>query len=297
MVIHNFLYSASKLLLLGYSILTIGNLSAAIRHYQATPDNALWHIDKTTRLSCQLTHKIPAYGEAKFMSYASKSKPLVFNLDMLIRPDNYSIAQIQSIPPVWKPGVQPSQLATMTLLKQFDGEVDNATSWLMLSELEKGYTPTLYFQDWNNASDKIKVGLLSVNFRKEYLNFLECRDQMLNYSFDDIAFTVLNYESNSSELTKASKKRLNKIGNYLKNDPDIDSVLISGFTDSYGGRYLNETISKKRANAIKQFMSDLGVDQKRIKIAGFGEKRHIATNNTVIGRSKNRRVVIQIDKP
>jgi len=282
--------------LLSSSVISF-DANAGIRQYSANADDSIWQLEQTTRLSCQLNHDIPSYGQAQFMSTASKSKPMSFVLDMLIQPEGYDVAAVKSVPPMWMPGVPSKDLASLKLLKQFDGELDSKVSWLMLTELEKGFTPTLYYQDWNNQSDKVLVGLLAVNFKKEYLKFLKCRDALLPYSFEDIAFTVMNYEPNTGELTKASKVRLHKIGEYLKNDPSIESVLISAYTDSYGGRYLNETWSKKRAKAIKTYMTELGVEAARVKVEGFGEKRHISSNKTILGRDKNRRVVIQIAKP
>lgn len=269
---------------------------AAIRAYNATVDNSFWQVDKVSRLSCELSHPIPNYGQVIFKTAASKSKPLNFTVDMLIQPEGYDIAAIKSIPPVWKPGHAAKELASLKLLQQFDAEAENKTAWLMLTELEKGNMPTLYYQDWYNDADKIKVGLSGVNFRDKYTQFLQCRDAMLGYNFEDIEFTVLGYQKNSSELTKESKKRLDKIGEYLKNDPNIESVLISAYTDSYGGRYTNDELSKKRALTIKTYMTELGVEDKRVEVEGFGEKRHIAPNTTILGRQLNRRVVIQIAK-
>jgi len=294
-------FSRVALLFFSSSLLSSAVMSfdanAGIRQYTANAEDSIWQLEKTTRLSCKLNHDIPSYGQAQFMSSASKSKPMSFILDMLIQPEGYDVAAVKSVPPIWMPGVPSKDLANLKLLKQFDGELDSKVSWLMLTELEKGFTPTLYYQDWNNQSDKVLVGLLAVNFKKEYLKFLKCRDELLSYSFEDIAFTVMNYEPNTGELTKASKVRLHKIGEYLKNDPSIESVLISAYTDSYGGRYLNETWSKKRATAIKSYMTELGVEAARVKVEGFGEKRHISSNKTILGRDKNRRVVIQIAKP
>ena len=292
----------SRIALLFYSSLLScaafsSDANAGIRQYSANADDSIWQLEKTTRLSCKLNHDIPSYGQAQFMSSASKSKPMSFILDMLVQPEGYDVAAVKSVPPMWMPGVPSKDLANLKLLKQFDGELDSQVSWLMLTELEKGFTPTLYYQDLNNQHDKVLVGLLAVNFKKEYLKFLKCRDELLSYSFEDIAFTVMNYEPNTGELTKASKVRLHKIGEYLKNDPSIESVLISAYTDSYGGRYLNETWSKKRATAIKTYMTELGVEAARVKVEGFGEKRHISSNKTILGRDKNRRVVIQIAKP
>ena len=40
-----------------------------------------------------------------------------------------------------------------------------------------------------------------------------------------------------------------------------------------------------------------GIDPSRIEANGYGEKRHIASNNTIIGRAQNRRVVIRMEQP
>jgi outer membrane protein OmpA-like peptidoglycan-associated protein len=107
----------------------------------------------------------------------------------------------------------------------------------------------------------------------------------------------MNYKKNSSELTKSSRKRLDMIGEYLKNDSKIEQIYISAYSDSYGGRDTNLRLSKKRAEAIKSYMASLGVEENKIMTDGFGEKRHIDTNDNAIGRGKNRRVVIQISRP
>ncbi|MCF6458173.1 MAG: flagellar protein MotY [Pseudoalteromonas spongiae] len=270
--------------------------NAALRSYGAAESNAIWNTPEASRLSCQLEHNIPRFGKARFLATASKDKPLHFTLDMLIKPEGYDVADVLSVPPIWKAGNPARSLFDANLLKQFDTELDSKASWLLLTELEKGNVPTFYYQDWHNSQDKIKVELSSVNFRRNYLSFLECRDALLPFSFDDIAYTVMRYESNSSELTRDSKKRLEKIGLYLENDPNIDSVVINAYTDSYGGRYINQQLSEKRADAIKSYMTEKGIAAEKIVTQGFGEKRHVATNNTIIGRGKNRRVVIQIEK-
>lgn len=167
----------------------------------------------------------------------------------------------------------------------------------MLSELEQGMSPTFYYDDWYSERDKISVGLSSVKFKKAYQDFVGCLGNLLNYNFDDIAYTVLNYEFGSDKLTKSSKRRMAMITEYLSLDPELDLVLIDGYTDSYGGRDTNRKVSIKRANQIKGFLVSSGIDETRIEARGFGEKRHVASNGTVIGREKNRRVVIRMDKP
>lgn len=288
-----------KLLFISLSISAVlcsTHSQAAMRQYIATQDNSNWEVVKTTRLQCQLNHEVPYYGEAIFKASASKNKNLTFNLDMVVRPDNYAIAGLKAVPPSWRAGLPARDIANMKLLKKFDGELGNKTAWEMLSELEKGYYPTFYYQDWQNSADKIAVGISSVNFKQAYWAFLQCRDELLPYSFEDISFTVMNYQSNSSKLTKSSQQRLDKIAEYLKNDASIESISIDSYTDSYGGRWNNLDLSRKRAKTIKDYMVSLGVDEAKVQTTGLGEKRFVDNNDNILGRDKNRRLIIQIEK-
>lgn len=288
-----------KLLLISLSItsaLYSYNTFAAMRQYTANQDNSHWEVVKTTRLQCQLNHEVPYYGEAIFKASASKNKDLTFNLDMMVRPDTYAIAGLKAVPPVWRAGQAARDIADMKLLRKFDGELGDKIAWEMLTELEKGNQPTFYYQDWQNSADKIAVGMSNINFKQAYWAFLQCRDELLPYNFEDISFTIMNYQSNSSKLTKASQQRLNKIAEYLKNDPSIDSISIASYTDSYGGSWNNLDLSRRRAKSIKDYMINLGIDEAKVYTEGFGEKRFVETNDTILGRDKNRRLIIQIAK-
>lgn len=278
------------------SVLYSLNTTAAMRQYTANQDNSNWNLVKSTRLQCQLNHEVPYYGEAVFKASASKNKDLTFNLDMVVRPENYAIAGLKAVPPSWRAGRPARDIADMKLLKKFDGELGNKTAWEMLTELEKGNQPTFYYQDWQNSADKIAVGISNINFKQAYWAFLQCRDELLPYNFEDISFTIMNYESNSSKLTKSSQQRLDKIAEYLKNDPSVESISIASYTDSYGGRWNNLDLSRKRAKEIKDYMVGLGVDEAKVVTEGFGEKRFVDTNDNILGRDKNRRLVIQIAK-
>ncbi len=274
-----------------------GSADAAIRRYTAPVSDSKWTSQATTRLQCALSHKIPRYGEVIFSSVASKQLNLEFEMDMLRLPANYSLASVKSIAPSWKPGVPTKSIANMELKKQFNSDMPEKAAWTMLTELEQGFIPTFYYADWHSPFDKIAVGLSSINFTDAYVEFLACVDNLLPYSFDDIAYTILNFNLNSDELSKASQKRLSRIGEYMKQDQDIEEIVLNAYTDSYSGRWTNMQLSIKRATKIKTYLAKMGIDEKRIVVNGFGEKRHVASNKTELGRATNRRVVIQMSKP
>ncbi|WDE03258.1 OmpA family protein [Thalassomonas viridans] len=270
---------------------------AGIRQYSADLNTSQWQLANNSRLECTLSHKIPNYGEARFYSKANRKMNMEFELDMLLLPDNYSLAEVRSVPPRWRPGVGDHVLAKMKLHKQFTPSLPKKVAWTMLSELEQGMSPTFFYNDWYNEQDKISVGLSTAKFQKAYQEFVGCVGNLLNFSFEDIAYTVLNYQSNSDEFTKASEKRMAMISEYLSLDQELELVLIDAYSDSYGGRWTNLKLSEKRANKIREYFIANGIDPSRIEASGYGEKRHIASNRTTLGRGKNRRVVIHMEKP
>ena len=70
--------------------------------------------------------------------------------------------------------------------------------------------------------------------------------------------------------------------------------MIEGHTDNVGSNYLNDKLSRKRANSVKNYLIKRGIAEKRIKIKGYGERRPIASNRTDFGRRLNRRTEIVI---
>lgn len=267
------------------------------RSYVAPLEDSVWELASESRLQCQLSHSIPNYGTAIFSSAASKVNNMSFELDVLRLPADYSLALIESVPPTWRPGQGAMKVAQMQWRKQFNGDVDEKTAWVMLTELEKGYFPTLYYADWHNQNDRVKVALAATNFRPAYYDFLNCVDGLLPYSFEDLSYTVLNFEKNSTDLDRASKKKLQQIEEYLKHDKNIDKISVKAYSSSWGGRYTNLKVSQRRANEIKDLFTQFGIPNDKISVEGFGEKRHIASNQTILGRAENRRVVIEMVKP
>lgn len=282
------------------AVLTAGQLAATPsqwRQYSATIEQSRWQLSSNTPLQCQLEHEIPNFGKAVFRSAAGKSLNMDFELQMLRRPDSYGLAEVLSVPPQWRAGEKTKTLASMRLLKQFNGDLPKKTAWTLLTELEQGFSPTFYYSDWYSPYDKVVAALNPVQFPTQYQAFSHCIAGLLPYSFEDIAFTVLSYESGGDQLTRESRRRLSQIAEYLKYDQDIEAIELQGYSDSFGGRWMNEQLSVQRAQKIKDFLVAAGVAPEKVQIEGFGERRHAAPNDSALGRAVNRRLVLQMAKP
>ncbi|TMA18948.1 MAG: OmpA family protein, partial [Deltaproteobacteria bacterium] len=71
-------------------------------------------------------------------------------------------------------------------------------------------------------------------------------------------------------------------------------IQILGFTDSTGSEAFNDELSKNRAEAVRKVLVSRGLGEKQAVAIGMGEQSPVAPNDTVEGRSKNRRVELHI---
>ena len=111
---------------------------------------------------------------------------------------------------------------------------------------------------------------------------------------NEYAKTIL-FNSGKATIKDESFTTLNEIIKILKEYPSA-KFSIEGHTDSAGSNVMNQNLSDSRANAVKVFLVEKGVDQFRLSAKGFGEDRPIAPNDTREGRARNRRVEINLVK-
>ncbi len=110
-----------------------------------------------------------------------------------------------------------------------------------------------------------------------------------------IALKNIEFETNKAVIKKNSYPILLKVVSILEEYPSI-SIDIEGHTDSRGNAQHNLELSKKRANAVMDFLTKNGISANRLKTKGFGITKPIADNKTAEGRQKNRRVEFKIIK-
>ena len=80
----------------------------------------------------------------------------------------------------------------------------------------------------------------------------------------------------------------------MRSNPGM-SVEIGGHTDAISTRDYNMYLSRKRAEAVKDFLTKKGIDARRIKAVGYGKTRPLASNDDELeGRQLNRRVEFKV---
>lgn len=104
----------------------------------------------------------------------------------------------------------------------------------------------------------------------------------------DIAMRAVQFDTGRSTLKSESNGVLRQIANILRKYPDYN-LSISGHTDNTGSASANQRLSERRAKACHDYLLSQGIDSSRMSYAGYGESRPISDNNTLRGRSLNRR--------
>lgn len=113
----------------------------------------------------------------------------------------------------------------------------------------------------------------------------------LKSQIDAQGFVTLNVniDTNSSEVRDADKPALDEVVRLLSETPSL-RLSVDGHTDNVGDAAFNKKLSQARSQAIVRYLTDQGVDAKRLKAQGFGMEAPVADNRTEAGRAKNRRV-------
>lgn len=105
---------------------------------------------------------------------------------------------------------------------------------------------------------------------------------------------AINFELNSAVITgTGSFNVLNDVVRVLERNPTIH-LRIEGHTDSTGRRAHNLRLSDDRAQSVRTYLIQRGIDAGRLTSVGFGPDRPVATNDTADGRALNRRVEFHI---
>jgi outer membrane protein OmpA-like peptidoglycan-associated protein len=136
-------------------------------------------------------------------------------------------------------------------------------------------------QDAVRDREELRAKLL-----QQFNLILETRDTArgLVVNMSDVLF-----DSGQYSLRPMAREKLAKISGIVLAYPTL-MLAVEGNTDSVGTEQFNQTLSEKRAESVRTYLTRQGIPEGSTTAAGFGKSRPIASNDTSDGRQQNRRV-------
>ncbi|HEY4800485.1 MAG TPA: OmpA family protein, partial [Bacteroidia bacterium] len=115
-----------------------------------------------------------------------------------------------------------------------------------------------------------------------------------------ISINNVLFDYDKADIKAEFKPELDKVADFLKNTNIKAKIEVAGHTDSKGSDDYNLALSRRRADAVANYLATKGINRSRIKAIGYGETKPVASNenpdgsDNPDGRAKNRRTEIVV---
>lgn len=143
------------------------------------------------------------------------------------------------------------------------------------------------------AEEASRLAALQAEDMQRQIDLLQAKatDRGLVLTLGDVLFT-----SGRADLKVGAASNLGRLVTFLNQNPGR-IVEIEGHTDSVGSDDYNQDLSQRRADSVRSFLIQQGIDSQRIAASGKGEHQPVADNESDGGRQQNRRVEVIIENP
>lgn len=152
--------------------------------------------------------------------------------------------------------------------------------------------------DGDDDADGVRNSIDRCTSEKETPNGVDdadgCPDLLRVEASEIRTLEPIYFETGSDRIQERSWPLLQELATVISSRPDLGTISIEGHTDNAGSETYNLELSRKRADALKRFLSSNGVSESRLTASGYGEMRPIASNETQAGREQNRRVEFRL---
>lgn len=278
------------------SLLLAATMSASVsaKVYQTPVDQSAWELEGSP-FACRLTHLIPEFGSAVLERGAGD--PVRFWFEPMETNKTLGLMRVYNEPPAWKAG-QGSELVAMLSLDQPLSRIEVASEQAprILTALENGMQPTLRVESEQRLGQQLVVSASPANFTPAYKQYLDCVADLLPVNFDQIARTAILYPPAQWELSTASRERLKLVQQYVATDTTIQKIYVDGHSDASGRRLINRDLSKRRAEAVSDYLVGLGISEDMLVTRYHGERYPVVPNDSAENRTRNRRVTIRLER-
>ena len=144
-----------------------------------------------------------------------------------------------------------------------------------------------YISERTSIPDSIEIGLFDQDLSKVIKKTIPIMELGRKLIIENLLFQTGKYN------LPENVRELNILAEFMLKHPNV-GIIIEGHTDWVGSDALNDNLSVLRANSVKNYLVNSGVNSNKIQTKGYGKRKPIANNDTEFGRSLNRRTEIVI---
>ena len=243
----------------------------------------------SSKFECRLNNYIPGLGEIIVFAGAGKVENLFLSPDPY-KPYSRDVEILLEQSP-WQPEIHRYYIASGAFAKNQPSDLRVNVPYIVES-FQKGMQLVVKINRMQLKPVTLKVPAL--NFGMTAKKFYHCFSELLVLNFEQAEETMIYYNSARHRLKAADKKHFRNLAEYILADKSVERIEIDAHTDSRGSDLANRELSKKRGEAIVNRLKQFGVPESKILARFHGERYPVASNETVAGRNKNRRVKIKL---
>lgn len=181
-------------------------------------------------------------------------------------------------------------------LYQYELMYDKASAYLKgkysSEECNFDYGHIILYRSKEKVISKSDSAMFDKKWRKKFLSDLKRgkpAPELMDKQMKNFIFKPVHFDHDSSIVKPEYHAYLKELADIVMSHSDL-RIKIIGHTDAVGTNEYNIGLSKRRAEAIKLYLTKQGLKADRIEIEYKGETEPIGTNNTDEGKQQNRRV-------
>ena len=265
--------------------------------YSNHMNESSWSVASSV-FECRMMHHVPHFGEVVFRTRAGESS--VFYLNGHVAKFDAGVAKVRAVTPMWrKPRIE-REMGELTVKRgKRPFWMNTKQTEKLLAELDQGMQLELQRGAWYTGDNRAPIELVvsNIGFKDVYVPYLDCLAGLLPANYNQLKRTSLMFPAGFSEdLPGQVVRQLDKILALLRHDKKIGKLFIDGHTSSPGDRADNLELSKIRAEMVATYLVGQGVPEDKLMVRWHGERYPVASNGTVSGRAKNRRVTVRLQR-
>ena len=257
-------------------------------------DQTQWELE-ASKFVCKLSHRIPDFGTAAFEHRAGEELEFVISSPQAELLGSETLVMAEA--PPWYPGQSTRRIGVIR------DAVDSKSFRLapplakdILTTLYQGQSPALTNKRWYGTRTAVKVAISSANFQQAYGNYQNCVSELLPVNFQQVARSAVLFPSAQWRLSDSTRKRLDLVAMYVKNDPAVNGIFVDGHSDNLGRRLANRDLSRQRAEAVTRYLAKIGISEDMITTRYHGERYPVVKNSNAKNRARNRRVTVRLER-